>query len=99
MRGTKNVLYGLTMALGLGAAGGCVTELGDAEEEIAAEQGALTADGGAATAQKAAMQTSTSTQYLQLQSQMQNENRAYTALSNILKTKSDTTKNAISNVR
>jgi hypothetical protein len=38
-------------------------------------------------------------QYLQLQSQMQNENRSYTAVSNIMKTKHDTVKNSISNVR
>jgi hypothetical protein len=38
-------------------------------------------------------------QYLQLQSQMQNENRSYTAVSNIMKTKHDTVKNSISNIR
>jgi septal ring factor EnvC (AmiA/AmiB activator) len=38
-------------------------------------------------------------QYLQLQSQMQHENRSYTAVSNIMKTKHDTVKNSISNVR
>jgi hypothetical protein len=38
-------------------------------------------------------------QYLQLQSQMQSENRSYTAVSNIMKTKHDTVKNSISNIR
>ena len=38
-------------------------------------------------------------QYLQLQSQIQHENRSYTAVSNIMKTKHDTVKNSISNVR
>jgi hypothetical protein len=38
-------------------------------------------------------------QYLQLQSQMQNENRSFAAISNIMKTKHDTVKNSISNVR
>lgn len=38
-------------------------------------------------------------QYLQLQSQMQIENRSYTAISNIMKTKHDTVKNSISNIR
>jgi uncharacterized protein YjaG (DUF416 family) len=38
-------------------------------------------------------------QYLQLQSQMQSENRSYTAVSNILKTRHDTVKNSISNIR
>lgn len=36
---------------------------------------------------------------LQLQTQMQSENRSYTAVSNIMKTKHDTVKNSISNVR
>ena len=44
-------------------------------------------------------QMSFNLQYLQLQSQMQNENRSYTAVSNIMKTKHDTVKNSISNVR
>ena len=38
-------------------------------------------------------------QYLQLQSQMQHENRSYTAISDIMKTKHDTVKNSISNMR
>ena len=44
-------------------------------------------------------QMSFNLQYLQLQSQMQNESRSYTAVSNIMKTKHDTVKNAISNIR
>jgi len=44
-------------------------------------------------------QMSFNLQYLQLQSQMQNENRSYTAISNIMKTKHDTVKNSISNIR
>lgn len=38
-------------------------------------------------------------QYLQLQAQMQNENRSFTMISNIMKTKHDTVKNSISNIR
>lgn len=38
-------------------------------------------------------------QYLQLQARMQHENRSYTAISNVMKTKHDTVKNSISNVR
>ena len=45
------------------------------------------------------MQISFNMQYLQLQQQMQNENRSYTAVSNIMKTKHDTAKNSVSNVR
>jgi hypothetical protein len=44
-------------------------------------------------------QMSFNLQYLQLQSQMQNDNRQYTAVSNIMKTKHDTVKNTISNIR
>jgi hypothetical protein len=44
-------------------------------------------------------QMSFNLQYLQLQSQMQHENRSYTAVSNIMKTKHDTVKNSISNIR
>lgn len=52
-----------------------------------------------ATKQMQEMQMSFNLQYLQLQSQMQHENRSYTAVSNIMKTKHDTVKNSISNVR
>ena len=59
--------------------------------------------GGVMQAQPAQVQPmqqmSFNLQYLQLQSQMQHENREYTALSNIMKTKHDTVKNSISNVR
>jgi hypothetical protein len=53
----------------------------------------------AATKEMEQAQMSFNLQYLQLQSQMQNESRAYTALSNLMKTKHDTVKNSISNVR
>jgi hypothetical protein len=45
------------------------------------------------------MQMSFNLQYLQLQNQMQNENRQFTMLSNIMKTRHDTVRNSISNVR
>jgi hypothetical protein len=45
------------------------------------------------------MQLSFNQQYLTLQSQMQRESRQFTAISNIMKTKHDTAKNAIGNVR
>lgn len=44
-------------------------------------------------------QMSFNLQYLQLQSQMQHESRAFTAVSNIMKTKHETVKNSISNIR
>jgi hypothetical protein len=52
-----------------------------------------------ATKQMQETQMSFNLQYLQLQRQMQHENRSYTAISNIMKTKHDTVKNSISNVR
>ncbi len=48
---------------------------------------------------KATDQMSFNEQYLELQSQMQSENRSFTAVSNIMKTKHDTVKNSISNIR
>ena len=47
----------------------------------------------------AGMTQSFNLQYLNLQNQMQNENRQFTMVSNIMKTKHDTSKNAISNIR
>jgi hypothetical protein len=44
-------------------------------------------------------QMSFNLQYLQLQSQMQHENRSYAAISNIMKTKHDTVRNSLSNIR
>ena len=44
-------------------------------------------------------QMSFNLQYLQLQNSMQNENRQFTMVSNIMKTKHDTVKNSLSNVR
>lgn len=45
------------------------------------------------------MNTSFNLQYLSLQSQMQERNRRFTLISNIMKTKHDTAKNAIQNIR
>lgn len=44
-------------------------------------------------------QMSFNLQYLQLQNSMQDENRQFTMVSNIMKTKHDTVKNSISNIR
>ena len=45
------------------------------------------------------MNQSFNMQYLGLQQQMQDESRQFTLLSNIMKTKHDTAKNSISNLR
>jgi hypothetical protein len=52
-----------------------------------------------ATMQIEEIQMSFNMQYLQMQSQLQSNNRRYTTISNIMKTKHDTVKNMISNVR
>ena len=57
----------------------------------------LALDAGAQPMQETQM--SFNLQSLQLQSQMQSDNRVYTALSNIMKTKHDTVVNSIGNVR
>ena len=44
-------------------------------------------------------QAALSLQYVQLQSQLQEDNRLYTAVSNIMKTKHDTVKSSIQNIR
>ncbi|HEY4935028.1 MAG TPA: hypothetical protein VII44_00530 [Puia sp.] len=51
-----------------------------------------------ATKQMQETQMSFNMQYLQLQNSMQNENRQFTMVSNIMKTKHDTVKNTISNI-
>jgi hypothetical protein len=52
-----------------------------------------------AARQMGEMSQSFNIQYLDLQKQMQDENRRYTLVSNIMKTKHDTAKSAINNVR
>jgi DNA repair exonuclease SbcCD ATPase subunit len=52
-----------------------------------------------ATSQLEEMQQSFNMQYLALQESMQDEARRFTLLSNIMKTKHDTVKNSISNMR
>jgi hypothetical protein len=52
-----------------------------------------------ATQQMQEMNQTFNLQYLQLQEKMQGENRQFTALSNVMKTKHDTAKNALSNLK
>ncbi len=46
-----------------------------------------------------ALETAFNSQYLQLRSQMQRENQVFTSVSNVLKTRHDTAKNSIGNIR
>jgi hypothetical protein len=75
--------------------GAAITKTG----KVAAAPGVTTAQLMQAIQQMQETQMSFNLQYLQLQSQMQNENRQFTAVSNIMKTKHDTVKNTISNIR
>ncbi len=52
-----------------------------------------------ATQQMQEQQMSFNLQYLMLQNNMQNENRQFSMVSNIMKTKRDTVKNSISNIK
>jgi hypothetical protein len=73
---------------GLGGAGGGMASTGNGQQDMMNN-----------VKQMQEMQMSFSMQYLGLQEKMQNENRQYTTVSNVLKTKHDTVKNSINNVR
>ena len=77
-----------------------LAEWAETIQEIASSSGEASADAlFAATKQMQEMNQSFNLQYLQLQQQMQQENRQFTLVSNIMKTKHDTAKAAINNVR
>lgn len=67
--------------------------------ELASGSGDASAALMAATKEMVKMNRSFNMQYLQLQQEMQADSRQFTLLSNIMKTKHDTAKNAINNVR
>ena len=71
--------------------------LGDVAHQAAG--GSASAQMMMATQQMQEMNQTFNLQYLNLQQKMQDENRSYTALSNIMKTKHDTAKNALSNLK
>jgi hypothetical protein len=67
--------------------------------KLAAQTGTSQSDLLQATKNMQETQMSFNLQYLQLQNSMQNENRQFTMVSNIMKTKHDTAKNIISNMK
>ena len=67
--------------------------------KLAAQKGTSEGELLQATKNMQETQMSFNLQYLQLQNSMQNENRQFTMVSNIMKTKNDTLKNSISNIR
>lgn len=69
------------------------------EKEIDAAGAIKKAELFNATKQMQETQMSFNLQYLQLQNHMQTENRRFTMISNIMKTKHDTAKNSISNIK
>ena len=74
----------------------------ETDAELTAEQLEAVAGGTelmSATQEMEEMNTSFSLQYLQLQQDMQAQNRQFTLVSNIMKVKHDTAKAAINNVR
>jgi len=90
---------GSGMGIGGASAGGGATGAGSSSAIGSAAGGGGQDQLLNATKQMQETQMSFNLQYLQLQSQMQSENRSYTAVSNIMKTKHDTVKNSISNIR
>ncbi len=93
------IAAGGALGQGTSTVGGMAVGTGSAAIGAAAGHGSSQQSLLNATKQMQEMQMSFNLQYLQLQSQMQNENRSYTAVSNIMKTKHDTVKNSISNIR
>jgi hypothetical protein len=98
--GGVGISGGGSTGIGVGVSGGVGGAMGGSSSPIGAAAGGGSQDQLLnATKQMQETQMSFNLQYLQLQSQMQAENRSYTAVSNIMKTKHDTVKNSISNVR
>lgn len=87
-----------------GNSGSTVTSSGSTSSNFSnMEELAAQGDSGAmqllATKEMQEMNQSFNLQYLELQQNMQNENRKFTTLSNVMKTKHDTAKATINNVR
>lgn len=66
-----------------------------------ADEASVAGEGGASSALASTLgnQSDTQMQYLELQQRMQDENRRFTTLSNVLKARHETAKTAIGNIR
>jgi hypothetical protein len=73
--------------------------VGTAESPIGTGVGASSGPEGTSVEGALAQSQEFNLYYLQLQEQLSAENRAYTAMSNVLKARHDTIKNAIGNIR
>jgi hypothetical protein len=91
---------GIGLGVGVGLGGGRVPVAGGSAETPALG-GATTGPGGEGSSVEGALAQSQefNLYYLQLQEQLSAENRAFSAMSNVLKTRHDTVKNAIGNIR
>ena len=85
-------------AMGMGSAASATTGGDSIAGQASATGGGSQAQLMQATQGMQEMQMSFNMQYLQLQNSMQNDNRQFTMVSNIMKTKHDTVKNTISNI-
>jgi hypothetical protein len=87
---------------GGGGAGGVTSAAvtGTAESPVGGTSGAAAPAGEAGSVEQTLAQSQEfNLYYLQLQEQLSAENRSYTAMSNVLKARHDTVKNAIGNIR
>jgi hypothetical protein len=84
-------------ATGYGASRGAISA-GSAENPVGGVPGGPGAESGSVEGALAQSQEF-NLYYLQLQEQLSAENRAFSAMSNVLKTRHDTVKNAIGNIR
>jgi hypothetical protein len=86
---------------GAGAGGGApLAVTGTAESPVGGTSGAGAPAGETGSVEQTLAQSQEfNLYYLQLQEQLSAENRSYTAMSNVLKARHDTVKNAIGNIR
>jgi len=97
--GVASAPLGSNGAVGLGAPR--PVGAGSAENPVIGSAPAGTGPGGESSSVEGALAQSQefNLYYLQLQEQLSAENRAFSAMSNVLKTRHDTVKNAIGNIR
>ena len=98
--GAAGTSPGATGTVGLGAPR-LTPSIGTAEAPAIGGASAGSGPGGEGTSVEGALAQSQefNLYYLQLQEQLSAENRAFSAMSNVLKTRHDTVKNAIGNIR
>jgi hypothetical protein len=97
--GVASTSFGTSGAVGLGAPR-VPMRSGTAENPLTGAAAAVPGGPGEGSVEGALAQSQEfNLYYLQLQEQLSAENRAFSAMSNVLKTRHDTVKNAIGNIR